>query len=103
MRRAREALVIAQVAAAVVVLSATALVGRSLRELQRVELGFDKRDVVILDLAWDFTRITSAERSVATYDALLPRLEAIPGVAAASAVLLTPFAGTGGWTCVSRR
>ncbi|MGQ0640991.1 MAG: ADOP family duplicated permease [Gemmatimonadaceae bacterium] len=93
----REWLVAAQVTAAVVVLSATALVGRSLRELQRVELGFDKSDVVILDLAWDFTRVTSADRSLATYDALLPRLEAIPGVAAASAILLTPFSGTGGW------
>lgn len=96
-RRTREWLVAAQVSAAVVVLSAAALVGRSLRELQRVELGFDKNDVTILDLAWDFTRVTSADRSLATYDALLPRLEAIPGAAAASAILLTPFSGTGGW------
>jgi predicted permease len=96
-RRARELLVVAQVTAAVVVLAAAGLVSRSVVELQRAELGFEKDRVMIVELAWDFTRVGTAERSLALYDAMLPRVGAIPGVAAATALLLTPFPGTGGW------
>jgi putative ABC transport system permease protein len=100
LRRAREGLVMAQVAAAVVVLSAAALVVRSLEKLRGAELGFAKDNVMILDLAWDFTRVTSYDRSLAIHERLLPRLRAIPGLVSASPILLTPFSGTGGWDIV---
>jgi predicted permease len=99
-RRAREGLVMAQVAAAVVVLSGAALVVRSLEKLRGADLGFTKDNVMIVDLAWDYTRVTSYDRALAIQERLLPRLRAIPGLVSASPILLTPFSGTSGWDIV---
>ena len=52
--------------------------------------------------AWNYLGYASRKLglyndSLAAYDEMLPRVRAVPGVEAASAVLLTPFSGTGGW------
>jgi predicted permease len=100
-RRAREALMIAQVAAAVVVLSGASLIARTLLELQRAELGFEKDRVLIVELAWDFNRLGTSAGSRSYFDALLPRLYAIRGIEAASPILLAPFPAVG-WGLVYR-
>jgi predicted permease len=76
-RLAREGLVAAQLALAVVVLSAAALIGRSFMNLQRAALNFDDSHLLIGELA--IRRMT-------------------PGVAAVSPVVAVPFSGAGGWT-----
>ena len=92
---------IAQVAAAVVVLSGASLIARTLLELQRAELGFEKDRVLIVELAWDFTRLGTSAGSRSFFDALLPRLHAIRGIEAASPILLAPFPAVG-WGLVYR-
>jgi putative ABC transport system permease protein len=92
---------IAQVAAAVVVLSGASLIARTLLELQRAELGFEKDRVLIVELAWDFNRLGTSAGSRSYFDALLPRLYAIRGIEAASPILLAPFPAVG-WGLVYR-
>ncbi|MEP6573740.1 MAG: ADOP family duplicated permease [Gemmatimonadota bacterium] len=91
----REGLVVAQVAAAVVVLAVAGLVARSLLELQQARLGYEKERVMVFELGWDFDRMGTPDASRAYFDRLLPTLSAIRGVAAASALILAPFPSAG--------
>ncbi len=84
-------------AAALIVLCGAGLVGRTLLELERADPGFDKERVLIVELAWDFNRLSTAAGSRQFFDGLLPRLRALRGVDAASPILLAPFP-TVGWT-----
>jgi len=79
----RDGLVAAQVALSVILLVGAALLGRTLRNLQRVPVGFDPRGVLMasMDLSG---RQLGREPLVAFYDDLLARVRAIPGVEAAT-------------------
>jgi putative ABC transport system permease protein len=96
-RLAAEALVAVQVALAVLVLSAAALIGRSLIALERAELAFDPSRLVIAELALRVDRYDSASKQIAMLDQLLPALEALPEVQAVSPVVAVPYSGTQGW------
>jgi predicted permease len=96
-RFATEALVAAQVALAVVVLSAAALIGRSLVELQRAELAFDPSRLLVAELALGAGSYETPAAQTAMLELLVPALEALPGVQAASPVVAAPFSGTHGW------
>jgi putative ABC transport system permease protein len=95
-RLARDALVAAQVALAVLVLVGAGLVTRSLLRLQRLDMGFTSERLLIAELGGPYDTFTPA-RVRALFAALIPALEQLPGVAAASPLLITPFSGTGGW------
>jgi predicted permease len=96
-RRATEALVAGQVALAVVVLSAAALIGRSLLKLERADLSFDGSRLLVAELSLPAGRYETAPQQVAMLDRLLPAVRALPGVRAASPVVAAPFAGSSGW------
>jgi predicted permease len=96
-RLASEALVAGQVALAVLVLSAAALITRSLIELERAELAIEPSHLLIGELAFYYDRVDSREEQLALLDRLLPAVRAVPGVLAASPVVAIPFAGSGGW------
>ncbi len=93
--RVREGLVTAQVAAAVVVLCAAAVLGRSFLKLEEAPLGMAKDGVAIVELAFDFNRLGTPDASRDFFDRLHARLGGIPGVAASSALLLAPGAEVG--------
>lgn len=95
-RRAAEALVAGQVALALLVLSAAGLIARSLIRLGRAELALEPSHVLIGELAVRSAYDNGAKQR-ALLDRLLPRLQAIPGVQAASPVVAVPFSGSGGW------
>jgi predicted permease len=96
-RRAQDLLVIAQVGLAIVVLSAAGLLGRTLRRLERLDMGFTADRLAILQLAWPGAKFDSPEKLYALYDRLVPRVEALPDVVSAAPFKVTPFAGaTGG-------
>jgi putative ABC transport system permease protein len=86
--------VVAQVATAVTLLAGTALFLRTLHGLDRTVLGFDPHGLVS-------TSVTPATddqgRWNAFYDALVGRVERLPGVVSAGAVLLRPLSGPIGW------
>jgi putative ABC transport system permease protein len=87
----KRGLVVAQVAAAVIIASAAALLGRSLMELQAVDPGFDSTDLLMVDVNAARSRYSSTEAVRSLYDDLLSRVEAIPGVTAATASWQTPL------------
>ncbi|HEX6806476.1 MAG TPA: ABC transporter permease [Gemmatimonadaceae bacterium] len=97
-RRTRELLVVAQVALAVLMLSAAALVGRSLVNLQDARLGFDASHMLVAELAIRYDQYSSSERQAQLVRDLVTQLGATPGVQGVSPVVAKPFSGTGGWT-----
>jgi predicted permease len=79
-RRAREALVVLQVAVTLVLLAGTALLARSFVRLLAVDPGYRTDDALIVDLT--ISRNTPADRvrQIATQRELLARLSRLPGV-----------------------
>src|SRR2546428_579608 len=99
-RRSRlgtEGLVAGQVALALLVLSASGLVARSLIKLERAELSFEPSHLLIGDLAVRYDLFDTQAKQRTLLDWLLPRVRAIPGVRAVSPVVAAPFSGPGGW------
>ena len=90
-QRARGALVIAQVALAVVLLAAAGLTLKSFWRSQQVPLGFDPRGVLTMTVALPPARYDSPEKIVRFYDQVLEKLRRIPGVAAAAICNNAPF------------
>jgi hypothetical protein len=88
----RRALVVGELALAVVVVTAAGLLTRSFRALQGVDAGLDPRGVLTMATSLPSSRYPD-ERVAPTYDALLDRVRALPGVEAAGAVGLLPLAG----------
>ncbi|MPZ19444.1 MAG: FtsX-like permease family protein [Luteitalea sp.] len=95
-RRAQHALVVFQIALAVIVLVAASLLGRSLRELERLDMGFISDRLAIVQLARPGTKFESPAQVRALYDRLIPRLEALPGVVSVASLSLMPFGGAMG-------
>ena len=99
-RRSRigtEALVAAQLALALLVLTAAGAITRTLINLQRAALSLDPSHLLIGELALQSELLASPEKQRAMLNQLMPQLEAIPGVRAASPVVAVPFSGAAGW------
>ena len=91
-RRWRHALVLSQVALALLVLVGASLLYRSLSRLTAVDLGYDRQNVVAADVM-----LYVPIREVQTFfNELMPRLRALPGVEAAGLIQSAPL--TGKWT-----
>jgi putative ABC transport system permease protein len=103
--RLRRLLVVAEVALALVLLVGAGLMVRSFIKLRRVDVGFGVRNVLTFSLSLPDAKYpvpTSANdprnpASLAFYDQLLARLEALPGVRAATAATLLPLGAGSGW------
>jgi putative ABC transport system permease protein len=95
--RARSGLVIAEVAVTVILLIGATLILRSFVNLSNVNLGFDPQNVLTMHLRVQGSRYGKPEARREFYRQLIERLEAQPGVAAASAVLIRPMEGSVGW------
>jgi putative ABC transport system permease protein len=95
--RARGALVIAQVAVTVVLLVGATLILRSFVNLSRVDLGFDPANTLTMQLRLQGSKYRTPESRRQFFRQLIERLEARPGVEAASAVLIRPMEGHVGW------
>ena len=95
--RTRSALIVAEVAVTVVLLTGTALVLRSFVNLSRIDLGFDPHGVLTMQLRLTGPNYSKPEPRREFYRQLVDRLEAHTEVIAASAVLIRPLEGTVGW------
>jgi len=96
-RRITELLVAGQIALAVLVLSAAALVGRSLIRLQGAELALRADNVLIGELAFRADQVEGKAKQLALLDRLVPAVRSLPGVLSVSPVVAIPFSGPGGW------
>src|SRR4051794_40308086 len=94
--RARNALVVAQVALAVLLLSAAGLMLTSVVKLSHVRPGFDASHLLTFRVALSGSNYTAAPARVAFTDDILARLEATPGVRRAALSSIIPFGGQRG-------
>jgi putative ABC transport system permease protein len=88
----QRALVIAQAAMSLVLLSAAALLGDSLRNLERQDYGFDMNGRYV---AWIDPSLANykPEQLSELYRRIIERVDAIPGVRKASAAVYAPMSG----------
>ena len=96
-RRGRRALVVAQVALAVMILVAAGLFTQSLIRLQAVDLGLVPERLVFLDLSLPQAKSADRTRHAQFLDEAMARLEADASISAVTPVNVPPFAGVGGW------
>ena len=98
---ARRALVVSQVALAVVLFSAAALMVKSYSRLRQVHAGFDATGVVAMNVALPYARYRSYQQVDAFWHQLTDRLRAIPGMTAVGATESLPLMGESGCTAVA--
>jgi predicted permease len=91
--RARGVLVAAQVALSLMLLVGAGLLLKSFARLQRVELGFDAERVLTARVSLPEARYAAPAQQAAFFDALVSRVEALPGVSAAGTVSWLPLSG----------
>ncbi len=92
----RRVLVVTQVALSLMLLTGAGLLIRSFARLQQVDPGFDPGGVVTMNITLPESRYPTDTAQVAFFDALLPRVAALPGVQSAGAASSVPL--TGGWS-----
>ena len=91
--RVRTTLVVSEIALAVTLLAGAGLLVRSFTKLAAVDPGFQVQPALAFDLTLPDARYAEEPQQVAFFDQLLPKLEAVPGVEAASAVMALPLTG----------
>lgn len=97
-RRFRHALVIAEVALAVVLLVGAAVLIRSFAALRSIDPGFRAPDVLTMRVSLPALQYQDRERRLRFFRDAVNRVSSIPGVRAAGAVSFLPFAGLGAAT-----
>lgn len=95
-RRTAEMLVVAQIALAAVSLTAAGLLTRSLIELYRVELSFDRDRLLVASLVMAGDAIPDPPAQREALDVVLAGTRALPGVEDVTPVYAVPFIGAGG-------
>ncbi|MCA1652353.1 MAG: ABC transporter permease, partial [Acidobacteria bacterium] len=88
-RRLRQVLVVAEIALSVVLLLGAGLLMRSFLNIQRVDAGFDPRDVLTMRLTLPRERY-QGDATGAFFDRLVERIGALPGVRSVSAASQFP-------------
>ncbi len=91
--RLRGALVVTEVALAMLLLICASLLLQTFRQLQRVNLGFDSQNVLTAQLAFSETAYAKPEQKIAFTERALERVRALPGVVSASAIMPLPLSG----------
>ena len=89
----RAALVVGEIALAVMLLSTAGLLVRSFEKLQQENPGFNPAGVITAQLDLPAAKYTQPEKRIAFADAALARLRALPGVTAAGLTTVLPFSG----------
>jgi putative ABC transport system permease protein len=93
-RRVRAALVVSELAMALVLLTTAGLVVRSVQSMRAIDAGYDVRDVVSVTVSLKGTKQASPpHRRAAFFDELLGRVHGLPGVETASAINHLPMHG----------
>jgi putative ABC transport system permease protein len=96
-RIVRQTLVASQVALATIMLGGAGLLARSLARLERQDAGYDANHLSILTFTWSARTTDSGSKRLRLSDRLMRRVEAIPGVTAATPTVIPPLLGDGVW------
>jgi putative ABC transport system permease protein len=92
--RFRRALVVAEVALALVLLTGAGLMMRSLLGFYEVDPGVRTQNVLTMDITLPETQYTEAPRIIRFYREALERIEALPGVRSAGITTTLPLQGS---------
>jgi putative ABC transport system permease protein len=95
LRSFRGWLVVTELALAVVLLLAAGLLVRSFNNLLKIDLGFNRDNVLTARLALPRSAYKEPGQTQAFYDDLLQRLKSLPGVESAGMINHTPLSGFG--------
>jgi putative ABC transport system permease protein len=93
--RTRKALVVAEVAMALVLLVAAGLLARSFRGLQQIDVGFDPHQVLTMRVSLSGPKYRQPGSDAAYFAEAVKRIAAVPGVTSAAAALSLPVGGGG--------
>ena len=93
--RGRRILVVGQIALTVAVVAAAGLLIRSVLKLQAVDLGLPAERLMLAELHMPQARYAERARRAQFLDDAISQLEAVPAIAAATPVNLSPFSGQG--------
>jgi putative ABC transport system permease protein len=96
-------LVASQLAFALLVMIGAALLLKSLQRLQAADLGFSVERLHVVEVPLVAPIYGDPERRLRFFAELVTRLEGLPGIAAATPVLLRPFTGSAGWDATFTR
>jgi putative ABC transport system permease protein len=91
--RLRGALVVGEVALALVLLSGAGLLMRSFYQLQSIDPGFDSRSVLTFRTNLPGAKYKTDEQQAAFYTRALDQIRSLPGVSVAGAAQIFPLAG----------
>src|SRR5215471_2247928 len=93
-QRLRGALVVAEIAISLVLLVGSGLLIRSFIALNRVNAGFDDRNLLTFDVSLSSTEFSDGPKVRRFFKQLLERIEALPGVQKAATTDLLPLGGS---------
>jgi putative ABC transport system permease protein len=96
-RTVRQLLVATQVALAMLMLTSAGLLAHSLARLQGQELGYTPEHLAILCFSFNGQRYDSLPKLLDLGDRVLPRLDSLPGIVAATPILIPPLLGANVW------
>jgi len=96
----RRALLIAEVALALVLVISAGLLVRTFHHLLTVDGGFRSDHVLTFEMALPSAKYPDANRIVGLYQKLLPQLQSLPGVKAAAVSETVPMGGAGESTVI---
>jgi putative ABC transport system permease protein len=91
----RSALVVSELALAVVLLAGAGLLVRSFSTLQKVDPGFSTQNVLTMQVSLPRSRYGPSPQVVQAFDSLVEKVKQVPGVVSASAIASLPVGGGG--------
>jgi putative ABC transport system permease protein len=94
-RKVRSALVVAEVALALVLLVGAGLLLRSFQSLTRVQPGFDPANLLVVNLPLSPQKYADGGKMVHAVERIVERVRTIPGVESAAMTTGLPMAGAG--------
>ena len=97
-RQLRSALVVAEIALALVLLIGAGLLMRSFLRLQAVDTGFNAEKVLTMRVSLPGRRYNEDSGRISFFTQAVAQMQALPGVAAAGVINFLPFAGPGAGT-----
>jgi len=90
----RSALIVAEVALALMLLAGAGLMLKTLFRLQAVPSGFNPHGVLAMDMSLDDTKYPAGDRRAAYLRQIIQRIESLPGVEAAGTATTLPMSGS---------
>jgi putative ABC transport system permease protein len=97
-RRLRYALVMSEIALAVVLLTGAGLLMRTFASMRAIDPGFDTRNVLTMRVSLPLAKYTDDPQRLRFFDQAVARIARVPGVQSAGAISFLPFASLGAAT-----